>query len=125
MRWWRWLRAWWSNQATLAALLVEVEADRDRLAGLLRRERACRELEAEMLRADLAACRREAESLNAANVELIAEIQRERAWSNTVVHRNAAAHQFADRLPPDVAADLRGCLSPVFLTAPEEATRAR
>jgi len=128
VRWWRWLRAFLSNQATLVALLVEAETDRDRLAALLRREQACRELEARIFAADVAALRREAESLHAANEERHATIQQERAWSNTVVHRNAAGFRLADRLPAelsDLADELRGCLAPTFPTAPEEANHAR
>ncbi|MET8278205.1 hypothetical protein [Micromonospora sp. NPDC005174] len=125
MRWWRWLRAFLSNQVTSASLLFEAESERDRLAALLRRERACRELEADMHRADVAALRREAESLHAANEERHDAIQRERAWSNTMAHRLRKGHEFADRLPDDLAADLRAALSPTFPTQPEEASRAR
>lgn len=125
MRWWRWLRAFLSKQAELASRLVEAEADRDRLTALLVREKASRELEADMYRADLSALRREAESLHAANEERHETIQRELAWSNTMAHRLRKGHEFADRLPADLADELRGLLAPTFLTAPEEADHAR
>ena len=124
MRWLRWLRAFLSNQATLAALLVEAEAERDRLAAMVRRMSARHELELQIGDAEVAAFRREAESLDAANVELIRQNRRERAWSNTLAHRLRKGHEFADRLPDELAAELRALLSPTFLTDPEEAPRA-
>lgn len=128
MTWWRWLRAFLSNQSTLASLLVQAEADRDRLAALLRREKACRELEADMFRAELAADRaahrREAESLDAGNQTLIGQIRRLEVTNSRQLHRLAAAHRFSNCLPPDLAADLRGRLALTFPSAPEEATRA-
>ncbi len=125
MRWWRWLRAWLSNQATQASLLVEVEAERDRLAAVLRRERACRVLEAEMFRDDRAALRREAESLDAGNRVLLDENRREVMRGNDMAHRLRKGHEFADRLPDDLAAELRAALAPTFSAQPEEATRVR
>ncbi|MCG5464157.1 hypothetical protein MED01_002322 [Micromonospora sp. MED01] len=125
MRWLRCLRAWFTTQANLTARVVSLSEQVEWAARRKRRDDARHELELEMARADVAELRREAESLNAANESLIAEIQRERAWSNTVIHRNTAAHQFADRLPPDLAADLRGCLSPAFTAKPEEAAHVR
>ncbi len=128
MRWWRWLRAWLSNQATLASLLVEVEADRDRMASLLRREKACRELEADMFRAERRAerdaHRREAESLHAGNRTLIEQIRWVEATNSRQAHRIAAAYRFAEQLSPDLAAELRGRLALTFPSAPEEATSA-
>jgi len=118
------LRAFLSNQVTLAALLVEVEAERDRLAAMVRRMSARHELELQIGDAEVAAFRREAESLDAANVELIRQNRRERAWSNTLAHRLRKGHEFADRLPDELAAELRALLSPTFLTDPEEAPRA-
>lgn len=125
MRWWRWLRAWLSNQATLVALLGDAEAERERLAAVLRRARAQHELELQMRDADVAACRREAESLNAANRALNDDMRRERVWGNDLAHRLRKAHEFADRLPDGLAAELRAAVAPTFLAQPEESTRAR
>jgi hypothetical protein len=125
VRWWRWLRAWLSNQATLVALLGDAEAERDRLAAALRRERACRELEAELHRADVAALRREAESLDAGNRVLLDERRREAVRGNDMAHRLRKGHEFADRLPDELAAELRAALALTFPAQPEEATRAR
>ncbi|WP_433460745.1 hypothetical protein [Micromonospora sp. CA-248212] len=129
MTWWRWLRAFLSNQATLAALVVDLEARSDRLVALLRREKACRELEAEMRRAELAteraSHRREAESLDAGNQTLIELNRHLEATNSRQAQRLGAAHRFADRLPDDLAAELRALLAPTFSAQPEEATRVR
>ncbi|MFD6565325.1 hypothetical protein [Micromonospora profundi] len=125
MRWLRWLRAFLTNQATLAALLVDVESERDRLAAMVRRMSARHELELQIGDAEVAAFRREAESLDAANVELIRQNCRERAWSNTLAHRLRKGHEFAANLPDVQAAELRALLSPAFPSLPEEATHGR
>lgn len=117
-----------SNQATLASLVVDLEARSDRLAALLRREQACRELEADMFRAELtaerAAHRREAESLHAGNQTLIEQARWVEVTNSRQAHRIAAAYRFADQLPPDLAAELRGRLALTFPAVPEEATDA-
>ncbi|MEV5211409.1 hypothetical protein AB0K35_28435 [Micromonospora sp. NPDC053740] len=118
------MRAWLSNQATLVALLAEVEAERDRLAATLRRANACHQLELQMRDADVAACRREAESLDAGNQTLIEQIRWADVVSSRQAHRIAAAYRFADQLSPDVAAELRGRLALTFPPTPEEASRA-
>lgn len=122
------MRAFLSNQATLASLVVGLEARSDRLAALLRREQACRELEADMFRAELAAeraaHRREAESLHAGNQTLIEQARWVEATNSRQAHRIAAAYRFADQLPPDLATELRGRLALTFPSAPEEATSA-
>ncbi len=128
MRWWRWLRAFLSNQATSASLVVDLEARSGRLVSLLRREQACRELEAEMARAELRAerdaHRREAESLHAGNQTLIEQNRAVEVTNSRQAHRIAAAYRFADQLPPDLATELRGRLALTFPAAPEEASHA-
>lgn len=120
----RWLRAWLSNQATLAALLCEVEGERDRLAAQLRRAEARRVAEAESHRQELAAARTELNALDAANAAVDDRLRREIRYGTGQAQRLNAAYQFADQLPDDLAAELRALVTPQIV-AVEGASHAR
>lgn len=109
---WRWLRAWLSNQTTLALLVVDLESRSDRLTAELRRRDAHHDAELARLRDENAGLRREAEAMDAANQELIRQNRLERLHGNKLAHRISAVHQFAEQLPTEQAAQLRDLLSP-------------
>lgn len=116
-------RAFLTRQAALAQQVADLTAGRDQLARWLRRADARRGAEVADYRRQLAACRRETEALHGATQALQGEVQQERQYGNRLAHRNNAAHQWADRLPPELAAELRALLSPQ-LPAPKETTHA-
>ncbi|MEU7980534.1 hypothetical protein AB0B63_18620 [Micromonospora sp. NPDC049081] len=124
MRWWTWLRAWLSSRATLAARLVKVEAERDRLAAQVRRLTARREVEAETHRREMQAARRELEALDAANRAVDDRLRREVIHGTRQAQRLNQAHQFAAQLPDDLAAELRALVTPQ-IAAVEGAPHAR
>lgn len=117
------LRAWLSNQAVLVELVADLERRVRHLthAAVARNTRHNTELVD--LRAQLDACRREAESLDAANQAVNAQNRWERMWGNQLAHRNRAAWEMSEQLPPDVGERLRAALS-LTLPAEKEPTRA-
>ncbi|MER7331600.1 MULTISPECIES: hypothetical protein [unclassified Micromonospora] len=124
IRAWRWLRAFLSKQATLALLVVDLEARTDRLVSALRQEKARHDAELAAARASNTALRREAEAVDAANQAVIAQNRRERLFGNQLAHRNRLGHDWArQHLPPEQAAELCALLSPT-LPNPKETTHA-
>lgn len=114
--WWLWrrIRLWFTWQTMLIRRAIELDQELALTQARLRREHGRHAAEVEGLRVDLAACRREAESLSAANDAVIAQNQRERLFGNHLAHRNRAGVELADRLPADLAAELRAALAPTF-----------
>lgn len=126
MIWWfRWLRAWLSNQSTLAALLAEKETALGHERARQRRDLARYGQHLADLSHQLRAARREAESLDAGNQALRAEVQQEREYGTRLHHRINAVWQLTEtsRMPADVAAEVRHLLTPDFVKEPDRAGR--
>lgn len=120
--WWQRIRLWFTWQSMLIGRAVALERELTLTQGRLRREQSRHAAEVGGLHAEVAALRREAESLAAANDAVIAQNRRERLFGNQLAHRNRAGFELADRLPADLAAELRAALAPRIAT--EETTHA-